>query len=94
MHFIQHTKNYERSYKKLLKSGIKKKVIDDITFVINALACGEVLDAKYCDHKLQGDYAGYRECHIQTDLLLVYQIREKSLILVLVNIGTHSYLFE
>ncbi|MCR4323034.1 MAG: type II toxin-antitoxin system YafQ family toxin [Candidatus Azambacteria bacterium] len=94
MHLIHPTKNYEKSYLKLLKSGAKKKVFDDIALVIDILACGEVLDAKYRDHKLQGDYTGYRECHIRADLLLVYQIREGALVLVLVDIGTHAYLFE
>lgn len=94
MYIIQPTKNYERSYLKLLKSGTKKKVFDDIAVVVDILAKGEVLDAKYCDHKLQGDYLGYRECHIRADLLLIYQIKEKALVLVLIDIGTHSYLFE
>lgn len=93
MYLIQPTKDYERSYMKLLRSGAKKKVFDDIAFVVDTLACGKVLDAKYRDHKLQGDYVGYRECHIRTDLLLIYQIREKSLVLALMDIGTHSYLF-
>lgn len=79
---------------KLLRSGAKKKVFDDIAFVIGVLACGEALDIKYRDHKLQGDYLGYRECHIRADLLLVYQVREKSLVLVLMDIGSHTYLFE
>ena len=94
MYLIQPTKNYEKSYLKLLKSGAKKKVFDDIALVIDVLARGEMLDAKYRDHKLQGDYAGYRECHIRADLLLTYQVRERLLVLVLVNIGPHAYLFE
>jgi len=52
---------------KLLRSGTKKKVFDDIALVLDVLVCGEPLDAKYRDHKLQGDYAGYRECHIRAD---------------------------
>lgn len=94
MYLIHTTRDYEKSYAKLLRSGAKKKVFDDIAFVIDTLARGKVLDAKYCDHKLQGDYAGYRECHIRADLLLVYQVREKSLVLVFVDIGSHAYLFE
>ncbi len=93
MHFIQTTKSYDKSYVKLLRSGIKEKVIEDIACVINTLEEGGALDAKYCDHKLQGGYAGYRECHIRADLLLVYQIQEKQLVLVLLDIRTHSYLF-
>lgn len=94
MYLIHRLKDFEKSFSKLKRSGVKKKVLDDIALVIDMLACEKVLDAKYSDHKLQGDYTGYRECHIRADILLVYQIREGSLILVLVDIGTHSYLFD
>lgn len=94
MYLIHTTRDYEKSYAKLLRSGAKKKLFDDIALVVNTLARGEVLDAKYCNHKLQGDYAGYRECHIRADLLLIYQVFEKSLVLVFVDIGSHAYLFE
>lgn len=94
MHLIQRSKDFEKSFSKIKRSGVKKKVLDDIALVIDVLARGESLDAKYCDHKLQGDYVGYRECHIRADLLLVYQVKESLLVLVLMDIGTHSYLFE
>jgi mRNA interferase YafQ len=94
MYFIQSTKDYDKSYTKLLKSGVKDVVTEEIWHVINTLAKNEKLDARYRDHKLQGEYSGYRECHIKSDLLLVYQIREKQLVLVLIGIVTHSYLFE
>jgi len=94
MYLIHRSKDFEKSFSKLKRSGVNKKVLDDIELVIDLIACEEVLDAKYCDHKLQGDYAGYRECHIRADLLLVYLVREKSLVLVLADVGTHSYLFE
>ena len=94
MYLIHRSKDFERSFSKIKRSGVKKKVLDDIALVIDMLAQGETLDAQYRDHKLQGDYAGYRECHIRADLLLVYQVQERSLVLVLAGIGTHAYLFE
>ena len=94
MYLIHRSKSFEKSFSKLKRSGARKKVFDDIAVVIDTLVCGETLDEKYRDHKLQGDYAGYRECHVRADLLLVYQAREKTLVLVLLDIGTHSYLFE
>ena len=56
------------------------------------LAQGKKLPPEYKDHQLQGELQHYRECHIKGDLLLVYQIRKAELLLVLVEIGTHSYL--
>ena len=61
--------------------------------MIDALATGEVLDAKYKDHALIGNYLGHRECHIQPDWLLIYRYDNDVLILVLTRTGTHSDLF-
>ena len=57
--------------------------IDLLTEVIRKLANGEVLDKKYRDHMLSGDYAGCHECHITSDWLLIYEIYEQELILYL-----------
>ena len=62
--------------------------------VINTLAEGGVLDARYRDHELSGRYKGTRECHIEPDWLLVYEIRENVLVLMLYRLGTHSKLFK
>lgn len=67
--------------------------IGKIKKVIAVLANGEPLEAKYRDHLLTGNYGGYRECHIQPDWLLVYQINNGQLILFLARTGTHSDLF-
>ena len=51
------------------------------------------LDEKYRDHALQGKYKGFRECHVEPDWLLVYQIRKKEIEMYLFRTGTHSDLF-
>ena len=61
--------------------------------VVNILASGEKLDRKYRDHDLTGEYAGFRECHMQPDWLLVYRIEQEELELFLFRTGTHSDLF-
>lgn len=61
--------------------------------MIDALASGKKLDARYLDHQLSGELEDYRECHIKNDLLLVYQKHDNILILLLVDIGSHSQLF-
>ena len=43
------------------------------------------------DHVLSGDWAHFRECHIEPDWLLIYKIDGP--ILHLVRTGTHSDLF-
>ena len=67
--------------------------LDKLKTVIKLLADGTPLDSKYRDHLLTGNYGGYRECHIQPDWLLVYQINEGKLVLFLSRTGAHSDLF-
>jgi len=81
-------------FRKDLKLAQKRGYdLDKIKKVIIALAGGETLEAKYRDHALTGDYSSFRECHIQPDWLLIYQISGDRLILFLARTGTHSDLF-
>jgi len=90
---IIRTKVFERSYRRLKQSGIKELIFHDLKSIINILALGKSLPAKHRDHKLIGHFGGYRECHVRPNLLLVYQIDRGNLILILVDIGSHPYLF-
>lgn len=46
--------------------------------VINTLANGEMLEARYRDHALCGSYGSYRECHIQSDWFSYISLTESS----------------
>ncbi len=65
------------------------KNLDRLFEVIEILANGEILDARYKDRDLSGNYKGVRECHIEPDWLFVYEIRNKVLGLMLIRLGTH-----
>jgi mRNA interferase YafQ len=88
---VVESKKYQKSFIKLYKAG--QINLDKLNVVVNTIAAGETLPKKYRDHQLSGQLSDYRECHVRGDLLLLYQIREKELLLVLVNIGSHSGLF-
>ena len=60
---------------------------------LDKLFSGETLNAKYKDLDLMGNYKGTRECHIEPDWLLVYEIKDDVLVLMLYRLGTHSELF-
>ena len=60
--------------------------------VLGALATDQPLEAKRRDHDLSGDWAGYRECHIKPDLLLIYRKSDADT-LRLARLGSHSELF-
>lgn len=62
--------------------------------VVDILAVEKPLDPRYKDHPLSGEYIGQRECHIQSDWLLIYKIEKQQLRLTLTRTGSHSALFE
>lgn len=91
MYYRHYTRRFEKSLKKIIHSGkIERKEVET---VVDILAGGENLSLKYKDHPLQGNYSGFRECHVRSNLLLIYYIKNKELVLVLFNIGSHSELF-
>ena len=86
---------FTSQFKKDLKLAKKQnKDLDQLFEVVNNLADGGTLDAKYRDHDLSGDYKGTRECHIEPDWLLLYEIKDEVLVLMLYRLGTHSELFK
>lgn len=86
---------FTSQFKKDLKLAKKQsKNLDKLFEVIEILAGGGTLDAKYRDHALTGSYKGTRECHVEPDWLLIYEIRGGLLVLMLYRLGTHSELFK
>ena len=85
------TNGFKRDYKKIVKRGYDVSLLEN---VVDTLLIGEPLPEKNKDHALTGNWKGYRECHIQPDWLLIYEIVENRLILSLTATGTHSDLFD
>jgi len=92
MYRLSLSSRYRRQVKRMVKNN--KKVQKKLEEVINCLLSGEILPQKYKDHKLKGEFVGYRECHVFPDVLLVYEKKEKELILHLFDIDSHSGLFK
>lgn len=87
---VRFTRRFKKDLKLAKKQGKDLKKLYD---VIEPLANGEPLAEKYRDHALQGEYEGSRECHIEPDWLLIYEIRGDVLILMLYRLGSHADLF-
>jgi len=81
------TTRFRKSLKKMLKRG---KDINKLDHVVRLLAMGETLPPQYRDHALVGDFVGLRDCHIENDWVLLYQIKSNILVLSLADTGTHS----
>lgn len=90
MYNIVPTGKFKKDLKIAVKRGYDTRLIDD---VVTKLANGEVLEPKYKDHSLSGNYIGKRECHITPDWLLIYEYDNDNLFLYLTRTGTHSDLF-
>ena len=85
---------FTNKFKKELKIAKKQnKDLNKLYDVIEKLANGEALDIKYRDHELAGKYKGTRECHIEPDWLLVYEINDEILVLILYRLNSHLELF-
>lgn len=81
--------------KKDIKLAKKQgKNIDLVFEVADALSEGKTLPPRFHDHALSGNYQGKRECHLEPDFLLIYEKREKEIVLYLVRVGSHSELFR
>jgi mRNA interferase YafQ len=87
---IIQTTRYKKELKKVLKRG---NDINLIKTVVLKLANGVPLEVKHRDHPLAGSYAGFRECHITPDWLLIYLIENDIMTLTLTRTGSHSDLF-
>ncbi|NCS99203.1 type II toxin-antitoxin system YafQ family toxin [Candidatus Parcubacteria bacterium] len=91
MYIVVRTKKFKKALNKINRSGYLKNR-EDLERVVYLLKKDQKLPLKYKDHQLKGEFKEYRECHIKGDLLLIYKIVEDELILVLINIGSHSSL--
>lgn len=89
-YIIKPRSGFSKDVKKAAKRGCDLELLRD---VIIKLANGEKLLEKNHDHALVGKYKNCRECHIQPDWLLIYEIDDDTLYLYLTRTGTHSDLF-
>lgn len=85
------TGTFRKDYKRIKKRGYDISLLET---VLEQLLSEKKLEEKYHDHALVGNYAGFRECHILPDWLLIYAINNSELILTASRTGTHSYLFD
>ena len=87
---IYYGSRFKKDYKQMIKRGCKQ---EDFRKVVEILITNKLLPYKYRDHSLSGNFNGFRECHINPDWLLIYQIYNDILTLTLTRTGTHSDLF-
>ena len=87
---IAFTNQFLKDLELMHRRNLPKAELDE---VVRLLSEEKQLPPKNKDHALKGKFAGYRECHIRPDWLLIYKTERKILTLILLRTGTHSDLF-
>lgn len=90
MYKIVYTNRMKKDIKLMKKRG---KKIEKLVGILSLLAEGRALPAKNKDHQLTGNMRDFRECHIEPDWLLIYQIYDDILTLSTTATGSHADLF-
>ena len=88
---IKETAKFRKDVRKAKRRGRNLKLLRE---VLIALSEQTPLAFRYHDHALTGNFAGFRECHIQSDWLLIYAIDGENIILTAFRTGTHADLLE
>jgi len=89
MRTIRRTSQFKQDVKQMQRQG---KDLGKLKEVLESLVKGEKLSQEYRDHVLVGQYKGTRECHIEPDWLLIYELAESEV--VFIRTGSHSDLFR
>ena len=86
---VRSSTTFEKDIERLTR---KNKDMEKLKPTVRSLVRGEKLDQIYQEHKLTGNYYGCRECHIESDWLLIYKYDKETLFLI--RTGTHADLFR
>ena len=89
MRALKRTGQFKKDVKRMQKRGKKFETFKEI---LAALLAEKELASQYRDHYLVGQYKGSRECHVEPDWLLIYELADDELILI--RTGSHSDLFK
>lgn len=93
-------KDLQREYSSFAKSEKNLNLRQAMATVLGRLLFDVNLEIHHKDHKLTGNWSGFRDCHVFNDLVLIYRKYDKKdgsskygdHALVLARLGSHSAL--
>lgn len=91
MRTIERTGKFKRDFKRELKGPHGKVLATELPNLLRELASDQPLEAAPRDHALTGDWKDHRDCHLRSDLVLIYRKPDDDA-LELVRLGSHSEL--
>jgi len=87
------TRRFERDFRRVKKRLAPQGVdYDTLEYLFELLQSGVALPEAFRQHSLRGELAGFLECHIDADCLLIYRVTRSRV--VFHRIGTHNELFR
>ena len=93
MRTIERSTAFKRDYKRAKATPRHGKDVDSlVSTVVKLLLSDRALPENNRDHALSGDWVGYCECNVKSDLLLIYRKPDADT-LRLARLGSHSELF-
>ncbi len=91
MRKIEQSNEFKRNLKLAKKRG---KDLSKLLELVELLRIDAELPEKARDHGLTGNFAGFRDCHIEPDWLLIYQkTDDPEKLLLLYMTGSHADIF-
>ena len=91
-----YTKAFKKDYERPFRSGrFDTNRLKEAMLLL--IANDAQLGPEWLDLPLKGEWAGYRECHVGGDFLLIYEADEKAGkggSIIFVRAGTHANLFQ
>ncbi len=92
MRRIERTTAFRRDFTREKKGQHRRDLDSLVSGVVSLLAADATLPDKNREHGLEGDWHDHRECHLKSDLLMIYR-KPDAQVLQLVRMGSHSELF-
>lgn len=87
----EYAKSFSKDWERLSRTG-RYDMTRAKEAMLLLIADDSPLPPEWLDHPLQGNWLGYRECHIGGDFLLIFKIVDGKV--VFSRCGTHSELFD
>lgn len=91
MYKVRYAASFQKDVERCKRKGLD---LECLWSVVEVLASEGTLSAEHNPHELTEEYAGYWECHIDSDWLLIWRQDNNQLTLLLTNTGTHQELFK
>ena len=89
MYKLKQSSQFKKDLKRYLNDPEKMRSLQEVT---RQLMQNGKVSRRYKPHRLKGNYAGFMECHVGSDFLLVW-IDPDAMVIKLVRLGSHSELF-